>query len=308
MNKIPETQLEATQLKRLAAQRQLASHAKRILCIQVGISGVSPLILPPLVANFPGFAVWAACFGAIVTILDILWLTPWRNSLKEKSAKIQELFDCAVLKLEWREIAVGSRLETIETVEKYAPKDRSENSASENSDNEEFGGWYRIEIGKVPIHFGRLICQRTNCRWSSELRHCYAVWIVAFFAVLAIIAVILGIQQDLGVKEFMLGVVIPLMPAFVLGMQQQRAHTNSVALLGNLGAHAEDLWKDALEGAKTVASITEASRELQDAIYNHRRTGPLIPTWLYKRDRKEMEKQMQAVAQEMVEEALKSMD
>lgn len=303
MNKIPETQLEATQLKRLAAQRQLASHAKRILCIQVVISGVSPLILPPVVANFPGFAVWAACFGAIIMILDILWLTPWRNSLKEKSAKIQELFDCAVLKLEWREIAIGSRLETIETVEKYAPKDRSE-----NSDNEEFGAWYRIEIGKVPIHFGRLICQRTNCRWSSELRHRYATGIIAILVTLAIFAVCLGIQQDLGVKECMLGVVIPLMPAFVLGMQQQRAHTNSVALLDNLVAHAEDLWKDALEGAKTVASITGASRELQDAIYNDRRTGPLIPTWLYKHKKKKMDEQMKAIANEMVEEALKSMD
>lgn len=305
MNKIPETQLEETQLKRLAAQRQLASRAKWILGIQVGISGVSPLILPPVVANFPWFAVCAACIGAIVTILDILWLTPWRNSLKEKSAKIQELFDCAVLVLEWREIAVGSRLETIETVEKYAPKDRSE-----NSDNEEFGHWYRIEIGKVPIHFGRLICQRTNCRWSSELRHCYAVWIRAFLSglAIAIIVVILVIQQDLGVKEFLLGVVIPLMPAFVLGMQQQRAHTNSVELLDNLVAHAEDLWKDALERAKTVASITGASRELQDAIYNDRRTGPLIPTWLYKLNKKKMDEQTEAIANEMVEEALKSMD
>ncbi len=62
-----------------------------------------------------------------------------------------------------------------------------------------------------------------------------------------------------------------------------------------------------LRGAKTEKS-TDASRELQDAIYNHRRTGPLIPTWLYKRNRKEMEKQMKAVAKKMVKDALKSIE
>lgn len=307
MNKIPETQLEATQLKRLAAQRRLASRAKRILNIQIGISVLSPLVLPMLVAKFPGNAVWAACFGTILMTLDILCLTPWRNSLKEKSAKILELFDCAVLLLEWREIAVGSRLETIETVEKYAPKDRSENSDSENSDDKESRAWYRIEIGQLPIHLGRFICQRTNCWWSSDLRHRYATWIIAILVILAIVAVSLGIQRDLAIKEFILAVGIPLMPAFVLGMQQCSEHTKSVVLLRMLSTHAENLLKEASKGTK-VEESTDASRELQDAIYNHRRTAPLIPTWLYKRDRKVMEKQMQAVAQEMVEDALKSMD
>ena len=42
MNKIPEIQLESTQLKRLAARRKSDSYAKVILGIQIGLSVFSP--------------------------------------------------------------------------------------------------------------------------------------------------------------------------------------------------------------------------------------------------------------------------
>ena len=45
MNKIPETQLDPTQLKRLAAQRQIYSSAKVIQAVQMGLSTLGPPIL-----------------------------------------------------------------------------------------------------------------------------------------------------------------------------------------------------------------------------------------------------------------------
>ena len=44
-----------------------------------------------------------------MAILDPALFNLWQQSLKQQAAKIQELFDCDVLQLEWRELKVGRR-------------------------------------------------------------------------------------------------------------------------------------------------------------------------------------------------------
>ena len=299
MNKIPEIQLESTQLKRLAARRKSDSYAKVILGIQIGFSVLSPPICSLVVVFFPKFAVWTAIYGIIITCFNILWFTPWRQTLKEKSAKIQELFDCDVLELGWRDLTVGSRLELTETVAKYAAKYKPE-SPSRN----ELKNWYPIVAGKLPIHLGRIVCQRTNCWWSSQLRQHYTKIIIAVLVLTATVAISIGLmKKGWAFEKWILAVIIPLIPLFLFGIQQLVEHHKSVMLLDKLKTHAENLWKKALTGANTE-ELTHACRELQDGIFNHRRTGPLIFTWLYKHYRQEMERQMNETTDEMVEEAL----
>lgn len=299
MNKIPETQLEPIQLKRLAARRKSDSYAKVILGVQIGLSVLSPPLCSLVVVFFPKFAVGTAIYGITITCFNILWFTPWRQSLKERAAKIHELFDCDVLKLDWRELTIGSQLEMTETVTKYAAKYKAEQpSCGELKD------WYPIATGELPIHLARIVCQRINCWWSSELRQRYTNMIIVVLILTAAGAVSIGvIKNEWTFEKWILAVVIPLMPILLLGIQQRIEHKKSVVLLGKLKTHTESLWKKALTGANTT-ELTYACRELQDGIFNHRRTGPLIFTWLYKRYRKEMERQMNETAKKMVEEAL----
>ena len=299
MNKIIETQLEPTQLKRLAARRKSDSYAKVILGIQIGLSILSPPLCSLVVAFFPKFAVWTALYGIIITCLNILWFTPWRQTLKEKAARIHESFDCAVLELDWRELTVGSQLEMAETVAKYAAKYEPEKpSYSELKD------WYPITTGKLPIHLARIVCQRTNCWWSAELRQHYTKVIIVVMGLTAAAAIGIGlIKKDWTFEKWILAVVIPFMPVCLFGIQQLIEHNKSVVLLSKLKTHAENLWEKALIGAN-IEELTDACRELQDGIFNHRRTGPLIFTWLYNRYRQEMERQMNETTDEMVEAAL----
>ncbi|MCY4401000.1 MAG: S-4TM family putative pore-forming effector [Candidatus Poribacteria bacterium] len=299
MNNIPETQLEPTQLKRLAARRKSDSYAKVILGIQIGLSVLSPPLCSLVVMFFSKFAVWTALYGIIITCLNILWVTPWRQTLKEKAAKIHELFDCDVLELNWRELTVGSRLEMMETVVEYAGKYKTDSPSCSDLKN-----WYPIASGKLPIHLGRIVCQRTNCWWSSQLRKHYTR-IIIFVLVLTVVGSVgIGlIKTEWSLEKWILAVIIPLMPVFILVIQQLIENKKSVMLLDKLKTHAEGLWKKALTETNT-GELTYACRELQDGIFNHRRTGPLIFTWLYKRYRKEMERQMNEAADEMVEEAL----
>ena len=101
-------------------------------------------------------------------------------------------------------------------------------------------------------------------------------------------------------------VLIPLTPAFVLGIPQYKAHTECATRLDNLKKHGGRLWDKACSDANSE-ELTRDSRDLQNEIYNHRRTCPLIFDWLYTYLRKEHEDQMNKAADEMVKDALESL-
>ena len=296
MNKIPETQLDPTQLKRLAAQRQLYSDAKVIKAVQIGLCALGPPIV-----FFSLSPVYAVNYGIIVSLLNILWFIPWQQNLKEKAAKIQELFDCDVLELSRRETITGSPLEMIEAIEKSSSKYRRK-----ANDDSKLENWYPAEVGKLPLHLGRFICQRSNCQWDAELRRRYASWVLVVLSILVVLALFLGLIGNFTLAKFTLTVVAPLMPAFILGIREYKEHNKYATQLDELKKYVESLWNKALSNANPD-ELTLNSRELQDKIYNHRRTNPLISDWLYKHLKKKDEELMNTAADEMVKKALESL-
>lgn len=299
-NRIPETQLAPKQLKRLAAQRKLYSDAKVIQAVQIGISALGPPILALSIAFLCLDPAYAASAAIIVTLLNIFWLTPMQQSLKRKAAKIQELFDCDVLELSWRELTVGTRLE-METVEKYASKYKRIAKYGAKLTN-----WYPKDVGKVPLHIGRLVCQRSNCWWDAQLRRRYAKYLIAGFLMVLIVVASLAFIGGLTLDKIILAIVNPLMPTFVIGIRQYKGHTDSATRLDKLKEYTEQLWKNAV-GGENPDELTRSARELQDEIYNHRRTSPLIFDWLYNLLRRQDEELMNRSAEDMVKEALESL-
>lgn len=305
MNKIPETQLEPTQLKRLAAQRQLYSDAKCLQAIQIIFVFVPPILTVLVACGFLQ-AVWAAISGIIIACLFLLFDSR-QQSLKQKAAKIQELFDCDVLELRWREIMAGSRFE-IETVEKYASKHNHKDPGYIKLKN-----WYSKDVGKLPLHLGRIVCQRSNCWWDAQLRRRYAKCvIVVSFILLILVTICFGFTQDWTVEKFILLerfillVVNPLTPAFIFGVRQYKENINSAMRLDKLKEHTKKIWDTALVDGNRQES-TQISRHLQDEIYHHRRTNSLIFNWVYNLFKNKDEEQMNKTGDELVNEALESL-
>lgn len=71
--------------------------------------------------------------------------------------------------------------------------------------------------------------------------------------------------------------------------------------LDRLNEEVKKLWDRSRDGA-TEAEISMRSRELQDAIFTHRATSPLIFDWVYNLLRKKMEERMNAGAEHWVSE------
>lgn len=301
MSTIPEDQLQQKQLDRLAAQRRLYSDAKRVQAIQIILVIPAVVIWAVLVAWYPGLRVYAASWGIGLALLDVLVFARVQSNLKERAAKIQELFDCEVLRLEWSILKAGRRPDA-ETI-----LEASSRYGNLNTSDTTLRDWYPREVGKLPIHLARIICQRINCWWDARLRQRYAMGVLVVGILLVICVLLVGLIGGLTLEKFVLAVLAPLLPAVVLGIRQFDENLERMKVADRLKQYSEDLWEEALRGGETPEELTAKSRNLQDAIYDNRRISPLIFDWIYQRLKTRQEEQANKGAESLVTEAKKAL-
>jgi hypothetical protein len=297
-NSIPEDQNKKNQLDRLAAQRYLYTKAKSLLAIQLTLTGLCPFVWSIIAILFPVVKIYAATWGIGILLLDVLVLDQSQKFLKKKATRIQELFDCDLLDIEWKDIKTGSRPEA-ESVFEAAKKFKRLDPDCSTLKN-----WYPPTVGQLPLHIARIICQRANCWWDGKLRRRYATWIMGILSVLLLITIIVGIAKGVTLENFILGIIFPITPLFVLGVREYLRQTESANTADSLRTHAENLWRKAIEKELLPDHLKHECRLLQDEIFDHRRNSPLIFNWVYRLLRIEHEEQMNVAADELVREAL----
>ncbi|MEI6051406.1 MAG: S-4TM family putative pore-forming effector [Opitutaceae bacterium] len=296
MNSIPTEQNTARQLQRLAAQRQLYGTAKTLFGWQVFVSGPVAVALAFCVIVLPEFKAYAALWGILVSLSDVFWLTPWQKRLRNKAARVQELFDCDVLVLPWDELKASKRPEP-ELVKEQADK-YSRWAASMPP----LMNWYGPEVGCLPLHVARLACQRSNCWWDAKQRRRYAVLVIVGVSAVFLAVLFLAMGNGFTIEDFVLKVAAPLSPALLLGIRQFAEQMEAASRLDTLKEHAERLWNDALVG-KQEAEITMKARGLQNEILENRKRSPLVFDSIFKRLRRDYEIQMNHGVAEFVAEA-----
>lgn len=272
----------------LAAQRALYSKAKTIsnaqiflgIPVTVGISIVALIWADPALAQEyhfqPADISWFVAFlSVIVSLFEFLVFSPWADQTKEEAAKIQEMFDCAVLDLPWNELVAGGKPDS-ESVNKHAkainlnPKEKSR-----------LINWYPVKLDDLPKHVSRLICQRTNLRWDSELRKEFSFWSILAAVVLFLFLLGLGIYGDLTIRKFFLLVLAPCLPMFILVFKQWAENGKASQRLDELKEFSKSVWQEVLSCTTDERSFLERSRKLQDQIFECRKSNPLVFDWFY---------------------------
>ena len=300
MNKIPELQNAKQQLDKLAAQRQIYSDAKKVVAIQIILVIIIIAIWSILVVFYPDLKIYAVFFGIIIAFLDILILTPRIDSLKEKGAKMKELFDCKVLELPWCDLKVGPRPDP-ETIIKYSLKHYRKNLTGSKLEN-----WYPITVQKLRMPLARLACQRSNLWWDAELRRRYVLVVVIILVCISILVLLVGLIEDMILKRFLLEILVPIMPLVFWGIHQYKTHSASISRQQQLKKYVDKLWDDTIEGKISDAQLEIESRNLQNEIYEKRSSAPLIFDWIYKRLRDDQEEQMNKSAEMLLKEVKES--
>ena len=298
-NDISQKQNMPEQLERLAAQRSLYSRAKKVLKVQVSLDLLAPLGLAITVAFFPDADKVAAIIGIGLGFFDLL-LEKYESSYKEKAADIQEMFDCDVLGIECRELQVRRR-PIAETIMQAANKYKLKDSTFSTLKN-----WYPPVVDKLPLHLGRLICQRENCWWDSQLRRKYAGWVVGILIFLFLVVLAIGFINGLTLTKFAFAILCPLAPTFTWAFREIKGQSEAADRKDRLLEFAEETWNDAIQGKVSIEEGNRKSRELQDEIYNNRCTNPFILDLFFKHLHQENEEFINRGAEVLVNDALRS--
>jgi len=293
---IAEIQNAEKQIQRLAAQRQLYATAKCVFGWQVALGGPVAIAGAVVVLLCPEFKVYVASWGVFLALCDLFWLTPWQKSLRGSAARIQEAFDCDVLQLKWNDLKAGMPPDP-ELVKAQSTKYERWASTMPPLKN-----WYSPCVDKLPIHIGRIVCQRTNCWWDSTQRRHYASWLIGIVALIFVIVCGIALSGGASIEALLLKGVLPLAPALLLALRQFTEQRDAADRLDKLKDHCLTLWKAALSG-KSKSALTNMSRNLQDEILENRRKAPPVLDFIFKRLRNDYEASMNHAADHYVFEA-----
>ncbi|WP_286858658.1 S-4TM family putative pore-forming effector [Methanosaeta sp. UBA356] len=295
-NTITRNQNTVRQLERLAAQRYLYSKAKLISIVQI-ILAVPIVIVWSLAITFnPDLKVWAAFYGLSIAILDAAFIDRFIKSLKMQAAKIQELFDCDVLHLDWHTLKLNNKPDA-ESIE-----DLSKKLKSKDPELMTLKDWYPQVVESLPLHMARLICQRTNCWWDFNLRRRYCFWSGILLIVASILVFFIGLVGEMDMEKFVLAVLAPLSPAILLGIREHMQQHDAAERLDRLKSYVEEIWAKAIKNEIALEQIERESRAIQDAIFDCRSNNPLIYDRIYRYLRNAQDAQMNKGANELAEE------
>ncbi len=286
------------QLQRLGAQRELYATAKLIFGWQLFLTGPITVMLAVASLFHPPSKALVAIWAVTLTLADIFWLTPWQKRLRDSAARTQEAFDCDVLDLPWNDLKVGKKPDP-ELI-----KEASDKYKNWAADMTPIKNWYSSAVAELPIHIGRIACQRSNCWWDSKQRRRYAIAIITSVTLVFIVLFGLSFGSGITLDNFILKVVFPVTPAFWLGIRQYTEQTDAATRLDRLKEHADKLWEAALSG-KPANEISTGSRNLQDEIFENRKKSPPVFDFIFKRLRPAYEQHMNFGVEELVADAKK---
>jgi len=300
LNHIPSRQNTDRFLEYIAAARSTYSRIKDLTAIQMLFTVFFPIALSVFAVLRPERKVWAAFSGIIVSIIDVLIFEKLQKDWKKEAARIQERLDCELFELEWNDFKVGdkpSREKIHKASAAFLLKDSNVNRIKD---------WYSPHVERLPLYLATVVCQRSNIYWDSELRRGYVAWVTGLALALGVIALIAGLALKMSMETFVLSLLAPISPTLLWSIREIKKQRESATTLDRLMKYAQQLWRDAIDGALSAEQITKKSRTLQDELFAHRHSNQPIFDWINNLVRKRYEVQMNIGAEELVAEALKA--
>lgn len=294
MNEIDKKQVETRMLNLLRARTLIYRRAKNVQAMGLIVSLVFPIVGLIVSAQLLPAKPFIAFAALMFSFLDVLLLDRWHRVQLKIAAKLQEDFDCTVLQMDWNTFLVGNRIE---------PEDVFADACKKLSDKDEqrLINWYPLVVKELPLHLARLVCQRANLWYDSALRKRYRRVILTGCVVLLAGAGFISLAIDHTMTTFVLSTLAPMTPVMIWALRECNRQAATIELLDRLNNEVKKFLDRARSGA-TEQEISMRSRELQDAIFNHRTSSPLIFDWVYNRLRSSMEEQMNAGAEQLVSE------
>ncbi|MBB4603592.1 F0F1-type ATP synthase assembly protein I [Hymenobacter luteus] len=289
MNSIPTIQNNLQQLRKLLVEDRLYSKAKTCNGIQIILVVFVSAALSLVAVICETWGPRAALYGAIITILDFYLFDPIIAQLKGRAASVRECFDIDVLILPqspFREANIP--IEDIVAIPDPLPEARKRNKID----------WYPKIIHEIPIEPARLICQRSSMQYDERLRNSFTyLWITLVAVIVFAWTVWLAIKNP----DFyhIATVTSAILPAFLFCVKQNILNKEACTTIAKMRVYFDEVWKECLSNSNSMR-LTESSRQIQDALFDHRSQRPLVPNFYYKLTRDQNEQIMDSAAEDYV--------
>ncbi|RDH80249.1 hypothetical protein DVS77_04130 [Mycolicibacterium moriokaense] len=278
-----------TALRLLIGQRRLYSRAKIWSSLRwLGFSAIG--IVAPLVAVFiPAAAVAVGALAGIWVFLSRTLFAGWESTNVAKAGALQEDFDCLIFRMPV--LAVRTPRPSPEELAAVVGPD---NEILATAAKEQLTDWYPFDRdldGTCSI----AIAQRANAAYSERLQHLNARCWLAVLMLWAVVVIALSLAFHVELSTFMLGVVAPLLPAFLDVTDQWR-------LTKRAGAERRSMADDIERAIRGQGSDSLSSDDLlvwQERLYSLRTSSPLVPNLVYRRARDKNEQAMNTAAVEL---------
>lgn len=274
---ISHKQNQPHNLRKIAAQRQLYTDAKRVHLVQYIFSGLA-LVLISWLGNNIGeeYRVYIVLGALLLAVFDELVINKQLEKLVHLAASIQENFDCEVLDIPHNSIKFIKR-DLTEVISKYNDK-----YLRLHKNYRAITDWYPGMKGSQSV-YSKIICMNTNCWWSQEIREKYETTIKSIVTILFIILLLLGIYNGLTIGVFIVSVLSPLIPMFALSYRTLKNNSISIYNLRSAKITIEGII-DSIKNQDSYSFSRFQSdvRCLQDIIYDNRKITILIPDFFYK--------------------------
>jgi ABC-type multidrug transport system fused ATPase/permease subunit len=286
-------------IKVLAVQRQLYDEAKTLSVYQFILCILVPIIILFVKQFIPSDSIalgLITLFSILIIILNAYVFEKITKSKKEKAARFQEIFDTNVLKIAWNSALCGPRDRALHDVEgtfkRYSKKHES---------LDDLKNWYSKEYAEVDIFAGRIMCQRVNTAWDSNLRNKFKTFLKILFVSCVLIIAVIAVFKNNNVVNTLVSIVAPLVPICLYLYKQHTENKATISRLDRLSYKVDDLWEKALSNVD-ASTLTASSRKLQNDLYKHRESALMIWDWFYWFFRNKQEYNMSLSAAMVVEE------
>lgn len=294
-HRIDIEQNKAERIELLRAQRLFYARAKNYQSLFATLALALPLLGVLFGARAPWIRPYLGLASILILLLDVGVFSRKQREDCRRGAKVQEQFDTEVLGMPWNRLVAGGRVDAEEIREiTSGPLIPEEQARLED--------WYEPIVAGLPLAVGRIFCQRTNVTYDMRVRKEYAGILFWFAIVLWVTLSVFGLLQGLNVEGLLLTMYVPALPVTAFLLREHRKQNDTIETLTTLKTEVDKLWEKALSGS-SAEELTLNSRAIQDAIYRHRATNPLVFDWLYSRLRARNEDVTRHAAEKLVAEA-----
>ncbi|MDR8478363.1 S-4TM family putative pore-forming effector [Serratia sp. IR-2025] len=307
MNVIYTSQSTKDNLDLIYAQAYLYDRVKKFSCMNFVLSIVAPIVLSIIAAYikskglYPQEKVSAilGLYGLIVLSVNII-LGGYLSSEKRKAAIIQEMFDCNVLRIKWNDLKVGkevSRDDIFRAASYYI--NHPEKARKRFGDNR----WYVNKKYDAPQNVMALLCHGKNFGWDISLRvKLNTVYIIGIITAVISLS-FYGVFMEATFNDVLFYIVftLPLIRYFLVQFIDNRKSINRICKIKDyIDKEISDLK---ISGLINSEDLNYKVRSIQDEIFSHRASCPLVPNFIHL----SMKKNNEIVYNDYFEEQLKLM-